>query len=41
MEVQKMITKEQREARYQEYCQDPYKVDKYQVAGIYCIKING
>lgn len=35
-----MITKEQREAKYQEYCRDPYKVEKYQKPGIYCIKIN-
>lgn len=35
-----MISKEQREAKYQEYCQDPQKVEKYQKPGIYCIKIN-
>ena len=35
-----MISKEMREARYQEYCQDPYKVEKYDKPGIYCIKIN-
>ena len=35
-----MISKEMRDAKYQEYCQDPYKVEKYQKPGIYCIKIN-
>lgn len=35
-----MISKEMREAKYEEYCQDPYKVEKYQKPGIYCIKIN-
>lgn len=35
------MTKEQHDALYEEYCQDPYKVQKYQKPGIYCIKING
>ena len=35
-----MVSKEMREARYKEYCQDAYKVEKYQKPGIYCIKIN-
>ena len=35
-----MISREMREAKYEEYCQDPYKVEKYQKPGIYCIKIN-
>lgn len=34
------MIKEQQEALYEEYCQDPYKVEKYQKPGIYCIKIN-
>jgi hypothetical protein len=35
------MTKEQHDAKYEELCEDPYKVEKYQKPGIYCIKING
>ena len=34
------MTKEQIDSLYESYCLDEYKVNKYQKAGIYCIKIN-
>ncbi len=35
------MTKQEHDALYEEYCQDPQKVKKYKKPGIYCIKING